>query len=144
MTRIYDLRIYNLNISKEIILVTKILVVDDSAYVRQSVVDCFCSSKYAVSQRENAQDALNLLRAETDFSLLVLDVNMPGPSGLKLLKFIYEEKIAPNMHILMITTELSPDVKDTIKMYGVKGWITKPFKPQVLQAVVENLLIAKN
>ena len=72
-------------------MVTKILIVDDSSFVRQKVAACFESENYALFQSENAQSAINMLRTEQDFSLMILDVNMPGPSGLQLVKFLNEK-----------------------------------------------------
>jgi CheY-like chemotaxis protein len=121
-------------------MVTKVLIVDDSSFVRQKVAACFNPENYALFQSENAQSAVNLLRTEQDFALMILDVNMPGPSGLQLVKFLNEKNIAPNLNILMLTTDLEPEMKETMRSYGVKAWITKPFKEKVLTSVVEKIM----
>ena len=121
-------------------MVTKVLIVDDSLLLRQKVAACFNPENYAVFQSENAQSALDLLRTEQDVALMILDVNMPGPNGLQLLKFLYEKNIAPNLYILMLTVDLVPEMRETLKSYGVKAWIIKPFKEKVLKFVIEKIM----
>jgi two-component system chemotaxis response regulator CheY len=124
-------------------MVTKVLIVDDSLLLRQKVAACFNPENYTVFQSENAQSALDLLRTEQDIALMILDVNMPGPNGLQLLKYLYEKKIAPNLYILMLTVDLVPEMRETLKTYGVKAWIIKPFKEKVLKFVIEKIMVSR-
>ena len=121
----------------------KILIVDDSSLVRKQVSECFATPEYVISEADDGLSAIVKLRAERDFVLMVCDVNMPGMNGIELLKIAFEEKVAPNMHILMLTTEVAPELKESAKKYGVRGWVTKPFNPKALQAVVQKILATK-
>ena len=124
-------------------MVTKVLIVDDSLLARQKVAACFNPENYTVFQSENAQSALDLLRIEQDVALMILDVNMPGSNGLQLLKFLFEKKIAPNLYILMLTVDLVPEMRETLKSYGVKAWMIKPFKEKVLKFVIERIMVSR-
>lgn len=121
----------------------KILIVDDSSLVRKQVLECFPASEYQVAEAENGLQAIEKLRVEKDFTLMVCDVNMPVMNGIELLKLAFEEKVAPSMHILMLTTEVDPNIKESAKKYGVRGWVTKPFNPKALQLVVQKILATK-
>ena len=121
----------------------KILIVDDSSLVRKQVAECFPASDYQVTEAENGLLAIEKLRVEKDFTLMICDVNMPAMNGIELLKIAFEEKVAPNMHILMLTTEVDPTLKESAKTYGVRGWVTKPFNPKALQLVVQKILAKK-
>ena len=121
----------------------KIFIVDDSSLVRKQVAECFQTSEYQVVEAENGLLAIQKLRVENDFTLMICDVNMPVMNGIELLKLAFEEKIAPSMHILMLTTEVDPTLKESAKNYGVRGWVTKPFNPKALQLVVQKILATK-
>ena len=124
-------------------MLTKVLIVDDSSFLRQKVAACFNPDNYDVIQSENAQSALNVIRTEQDIALMILDVNMPGPSGLQLLKYLNEKNIAPNLNILMLTTDPVPEMRESIKSFGVKAWITKPFNEKTLTYAIEKIMASR-
>jgi two-component system chemotaxis response regulator CheY len=128
---------------RNIKLSIKILIVDDSSLVRKQVAECFSASEYQITEAENGLLGIEKLRVEKDFTLMICDVNMPVMGGIELLKIAFEEKVAPNMHILMLTTEVDPTLKESAKTYGVRGWVTKPFNPKALQLVVQKILAKK-
>lgn len=121
----------------------RIMIVDDSSLVRRQVAECFASSEYEIFEAENGLIAIEKLRVERNFSLMVCDVNMPIMGGIELLKLVFEEKVAPDMNILMLTTELAPELKESAKKYGVRAWVTKPFNPKALQLVVQKIMAIK-
>ncbi|MCJ8314755.1 MAG: response regulator [Saccharospirillaceae bacterium] len=112
-----------------------ILVVDDSASIRQVVSIALKSANYEVIEACDGKDALTKLDGRK-IHLIISDVNMPNMDGITLLK---EVKMLPNYKftpIIMLTTEGSDSKKQQGKAAGAKAWIVKPFKPeQLLQAV---------
>jgi two-component system chemotaxis response regulator CheY len=115
-----------------------VLVVDDSLMVRQQVSRALLGAGFDVVEAYDGVDALEKLAARPETSLLVLDVNMPNMGGLELL-----EKLRSSAHarvpVVMLTTEGQPRLMQQAKALGAKGWIIKPFKPELLVAAVHKL-----
>jgi two-component system chemotaxis response regulator CheY len=121
-----------------------ILVVDDSAMMRKIVLRTLKMAEVEFDQTLEAGDgveALALLRANT-VNLIMCDINMPNMSGLELLLQIKEEKLAPGVPIVMVTTEGSePQVRQAI-LAGARGYIRKPFTLDHIKNNVKPLLVA--
>jgi len=112
-----------------------ILIVDDSASIRQVVSITLKGAGYEVIEAVDGKDGLTKLNGNK-VHLIISDVNMPIMDGISMVK---EIKQMPNYKftpIVMLTTEGSDDKKQQGKAAGAKAWIVKPFKPaQMLQAV---------
>jgi len=112
-----------------------ILIVDDSASIRQVVSITLKGAGYEVIEAVDGKDGLTKLDGKK-IHLIISDVNMPNMDGISMVK---EIKQLPNYKftpIVMLTTEGSDDKKQRGKAAGAKAWIVKPFKPaQMLQAV---------
>jgi len=112
-----------------------ILIVDDSASLRQVVSIALKGAGYEVLEAADGQEGLSKLDG-TKINLIISDVNMPNMDGISMAK---EIKNMPNYKftpIIMLTTEAGADKKDLGKAAGVKAWVVKPFKPdQMLDAV---------
>lgn len=121
-------------------MATNVLLVDDSALVRKQLKDAFSVFDLDIVEAEDGAKALAIMRTGKIFSVLICDVNMPNMDGVDLCENIFKEKLSPEMFILMLTTEASPELKEKVKNFGVKAWITKPFNPKVLQNVMQKVL----
>ncbi|HEY4244455.1 MAG TPA: response regulator [Kofleriaceae bacterium] len=115
----------------------KILVIDDSLMVRQQVTRALTGAGFTVIGACDGVDALEKLVTNTDVKLVVCDVNMPRMSGLEFL-----EKVQPGLPVVMLTTEGEPEMIARAKALGAKGWILKPFKPELVVATAQKLAIA--
>jgi len=115
----------------------KVLVVDDSLMVRQQVGFALSSAGYDVIEAEDGVQALEKLAAQSGPALMVLDVNMPKMSGLELLQEMRDRK--SNVPVVMLTTEGQPKLMQQAKALGAKGWIIKPFRPELLIAAVRKI-----
>jgi len=117
-----------------------ILIVDDSASLRQVVAISLKGAGYDVLQAGNGKEALKQLDG-TKINLIICDVNMPIMDGLT---FATEMKKQPKYKftpLIMLTTEAGADMKDKGRAAGVKAWVVKPFKPvQMLSAVAKLIL----
>jgi two-component system, chemotaxis family, chemotaxis protein CheY len=105
----------------------QILVVDDSSTVRTEVGDFLKKSGLDVSFAVDGRDGLSKLRADPGVKLVVCDVNMPNMDGLTMAEKVRGELGNASVHIVMLTTENSPTMKERGKAAGIKGWIVKPF-----------------
>lgn len=112
-----------------------ILIVDDSASLRQVVGIALKSAGYEILEACDGKEALGKLTGQK-INLIISDVNMPVMDGIS---FVKEIKKHPNYKftpIIMLTTESQESKKQEGQSAGAKAWVVKPFKPeQMLQAV---------
>jgi len=116
----------------------KILIVDDSATVRQQVraalINCF-----EVVEASDGVEGLEAIVERNDLAAVICDVNMPRMGGLELLQIAGAQGRLVGLPILMLTTEGQPALVKQAKAAGAKGWIVKPFKPELLVAAMRKL-----
>jgi two-component system chemotaxis response regulator CheY len=119
-----------------------ILVVDDSAMMRKVVLRTLKMADIEFDQVLEAGDgveALAFLRANK-VELIMCDINMPVMSGLEFLQQVKDDKLAPGVPIVMVTTEGSePQVRQAI-LVGARGYIRKPFTLEHIKNSVAPLL----
>uniref|UniRef100_UPI001FE213C5 response regulator n=1 Tax=Actinoplanes subtropicus TaxID=543632 RepID=UPI001FE213C5 len=116
-----------------------ILVVDDSASVRQVVSIALKGAGYEVIQGSDGRDALKQLDGKR-IHLIISDVNMPNMDGITFVteaKKIAAYKFTP---VIMLTTESQEEKKRQAQAAGAKAWVTKPFQPEQMLAAVSKLI----
>ena len=118
---------------------TKILVVDDSASMRQMVVFTLKSDGYKVVEAVDGQQALDIAK-NASFDLVLSDVNMPVMDGIELVRELRQIEAYKYTPILMLTTETSGDKKMAGKRAGATGWVVKPFNPDKLLATIKRVI----
>ncbi len=121
----------------------KILVVDDSETVRQQVEYALTKADLEVIHAEDGVIGWEKLTENDDIGLVICDVNMPRMNGLELVEKIKQSGRYDNLPIVMLTTEGSPQLIQQAKKAGAKGWVVKPFKPELLVKATTKIL-AKN
>ncbi len=117
----------------------RILVVDDSASMRQMVAFTLKGAGHVVVEKNDGVEALASAKTES-FDLVITDVNMPNMDGITLTK---ELRGLPNYRftpILTLTTESSAEKKMAGKQAGATGWLVKPFNPNQLLATAKKVL----
>lgn len=112
----------------------KILIVDDSV-IQAAQLQSILDADYDVTVAHTAEEGLSYVGSE-DFSLILLDVVMPGMDGFTLLKRLQEEIITRSVPVILITS-LS-DIQNEHRGFtlGAVDYITKPFHPVIVQARV--------
>jgi len=118
--------------------VKKVLVIDDSETIRQQVKQALAATGYEIIEAVDGIDGLEKLRAVTDLAIALCDVNMPRMNGLDMIAEV--QRTGPKIPILMLTTEGQPSLIKRARESGAKGWIVKPFKPELLVAAVTKLI----
>jgi len=107
-----------------------IMVVDDSAMIRMQVKRTLTGAGFEVVDARDGQDAADQIAAGTQPAMIVCDVNMPRMNGLEFLEFLQGSSCgAP---VIMLTTEGQPELIRKARALGAKGWLVKPFKPDLL------------
>ncbi len=117
----------------------KILVVDDSASIRNMVAFTLKQASYETVEAVDGKDGLAKAQKEK-FDLVITDVNMPVMDGITLcgnLRALPAFRFTP---ILILTTESSPEIKQRGKAAGATGWLVKPFNPDKLLATIKRVI----
>ena len=117
----------------------KILIVDDSATVRQQVRAALSSAGFEVVEAADGVEGLEAITERDDLAAVVCDVNMPRMGGLEMLELVKSRGKLPALPVLMLTTEGQPALVKKAKAVGAKGWMVKPFKGELLVAGIRKL-----
>ncbi|MFO7653912.1 MAG: sigma-54 dependent transcriptional regulator [Candidatus Krumholzibacteriia bacterium] len=117
----------------------KILVVDDEATIRMSLVEALGAEGYEVVAAESGEEALARAHGEA-FDLLVTDLRLPGVSGLDILKALRNQgKTTP---VIMMTAYGDVDTAVAAMRFGAYDFIPKPFKLGTMKKQVRAALRA--
>ncbi len=116
----------------------RILVVDDSKAVRESVSYVLDQAGYEIVQAVDGADAITKLDG-THFDLVVTDVNMPNMDGIELTASIRALDAYKFTPVVVLTTESQQSKMSAGKEAGATGWIVKPFNSDKLLQVVKRL-----
>lgn len=117
-----------------------ILIVDDSASVRQVVSIALKQAGYDVIEAIDGMNALAKLDGRK-LHLVISDVNMPRLDGIG---FLTQMKANPAYRftpVIMLTTEAGEAKKQEGRAAGAKAWVVKPFQPEQLLAAVAKLVL---
>ena len=117
-----------------------VLIVDDSASLRQVVSLSLKGAGYQVIEACDGRDALGKLGGQK-VHLIISDVNMPNMNGIEFVKEAKKLAAYKFMPILMLTTESQESKKEEGKAAGAKAWMVKPFSPTQLVAAVGKLCV---
>jgi two-component system chemotaxis response regulator CheY len=117
----------------------KVLVIDDSMMVRTQVKRALAAGGFDVVEAQDGVDALEKVQTITDLALVICDINMPRMNGLDFLENFRKEEKFKLVPAVVLTTEAHPDLVARAKGLNAKGWIIKPFKPDLLMAAAKKL-----
>ena len=115
---------------------THILVVDDDQEIRELVKEYLNKNKFLVTTAKDAEDAQNKIKF-IKFDLIILDIMMPGKSGLE---FTQENKNHLNTPIILLTAKGEPSERVTGLEIGADDYLAKPFEPKELILRINNIL----
>ncbi len=118
----------------------QIIVIDDSSTVRNEVCDFLKANGLTVTSAVDGRDGLDKIRADSALKLAVCDVNMPNMDGLTMAEKVRNDLKNASLHIIMLTTENSPAMKERGKAAGIKGWIVKPFNGSAVISSIKKLV----
>ena len=121
--------------NKESVRMEKILIVDDSI-VQATQLKAILDKEYDVSVAHTAEDGLRLVNTES-YSLILLDVVMPGMDGFTLLKKLQEEIITQSIPVILITSLSAVEDEQHGLVLGAVDYITKPFHALIVKARVK-------
>ena len=117
----------------------KILIVDDFSTMRRIIKNLLRDLGYTnTSEADDGKTALPMLLSG-DFDFLVTDWNMPGMTGIELLKAVRADERLVQLPVLMVTAEAKRDQIIAAAQAGVNGYVVKPFTAAALKAKIEKI-----
>ncbi|MEN9465646.1 MAG: hypothetical protein RL217_1827 [Pseudomonadota bacterium] len=117
----------------------KILIVDDFSTMRRIVKNLLRDLGFTNTQEaDDGNTALPML-LNGDFDFLVTDWNMPGMSGIDLLKKVRADERLKNLPVLMVTAEAKREQIVAAAQAGVNGYVVKPFTAAVLKEKIDKI-----
>ena len=111
-----------------------ILIVDDSR-LQAVQLESILEDEYDITVAQTAEEGLGLAR-DKNFSLILLDVIMPGMDGFELLKRLQEEIVTQSVPVILITSLSDAQNEQRGLILGAVDYITKPFNPLIVKARV--------
>ena len=112
----------------------KILIVDDSI-VQATQLMAILADEYDVTIVQTAEEGLRHVSSES-YSLILLDVVMPGMDGFTLLKKLQEEIVTQSIPVILITSLSDVEHEQYGLVLGAVDYISKPFNPHIVRARV--------
>ncbi|TAJ08331.1 MAG: response regulator [Nitrospirae bacterium] len=120
----------------------QILIVDDSATMRQMVSFTLTSAGFDVVEAGDGKEAVGKLNGGVKPNLVITDLNMPNMDGISLIKAVRAMPSFKFTPVLMLTTESDEGKKKEGQAAGATGWIVKPFNPEQMLKVIAKVLPA--
>jgi two-component system, chemotaxis family, chemotaxis protein CheY len=107
------------------------LIVDDSRFIRNHLRGLLAPLGIECEEAANGMDGLATLHESAPFDLALLDWNMPGMTGLEMLRQMRAEGFT-SVKVLMVTTEAENDNIIRALDAGADEYLMKPFEPEAL------------
>jgi len=115
-----------------------ILVVDDSASIRQMVTLTLSGAGYATLEAVDGEDGYSKAIANP-IRAVITDLNMPRMNGIEFIRKFRAHPSSAGVPIVFLTTESNEEMKRQAKEAGAIAWIVKPFKQDQLLAVIKKV-----
>jgi two-component system chemotaxis response regulator CheY len=119
-----------------------ILVVDDSETVRAIIGKTLKLAQIPINELHNAsngKEALEVLR-DNWIDLVFSDINMPVMGGVEMIEKMFSDDLLKSIPVVVVSTEGSKTRMEELKTKGVKAYIRKPFTPELVRQVVEDIV----
>lgn len=117
----------------------KILIVDDFSTMRRIIKNLLRDLGFNnTHEADDGNTALPMLQSG-NFDFLITDWNMPGMTGIELLKAVRSDPKLAHLPVLMVTAEAKKDQIIEAAQAGVNGYIVKPFTAQTLKEKIDRI-----
>jgi DNA-binding NtrC family response regulator len=114
-----------------------VLVVDDDPEMRALILDVLQHEGYEVVEAKDGTEAVRALRSR-DFDVILMDKNMPGPTGLDLLPGL--QRVCPRSRVIMMTAFGDvPSYMEAVEK-GAAEYLFKPFRMEEMKAAIRKAL----
>ena len=118
----------------------RILVADDEPHIRRILVTLLEVAGFQVDQAEDGTQALDFLVGDTSFQIALLDIMMPGYTGLEVLEKVRALPHRKDLPIVILTAKGQDADREAAFRLGASDFVTKPFSPKKLLVRIDQLL----
>jgi len=115
-----------------------ILIVDDEPIVQESIRDWLKDAGYQVATAESGEEALEMIEQQ-DFSVMIVDVRLPGKTGITVLKEV--KALRPEIKSIIITAYPSIELAAEAMKLGAIDYLIKPIAPDDLERLIRETLL---
>jgi two-component system chemotaxis response regulator CheY len=116
----------------------KILLVDDSFYMRTMLKNILTDAGYIISGEASDGESAIRMALDLDADLMTLDLILPDLTGLDILRKVKAEK--PGLHVIIVSAIGQDAIVNEAMNSGASAYIVKPFKEDKVLEVVESVL----
>lgn len=117
---------------------SRILAVDDTRSLLNMLAACLKGGGHEVIVARDGEEALDKLR-EHEPDMVITDLNMPKMNGIEFIEAARKDPAGRALPMLLLTTETAQDLKDRARRAKATGWLTKPFDPDQILGLVDQL-----
>jgi two-component system chemotaxis response regulator CheY len=127
-------------------MAVNLLLVDDSATVRSIIAKTMRMAGVDIGElyeASNGKEALNVLKDHW-IDLILTDINMPEMDGVEFIERLKQDDLLKSIPVVVVSTEGSATRVEELIRKGVRAYVRKPFTPEKLREVVDNVLGTNN
>ena len=119
-----------------------LLLVEDENVLRGLVAQFLRGASYHVVEAADGPEGVAKYADDGPFDLAILDLNLPGFSGVEVCRRIRQAR--PDQHVMICSAAIVRDAEDALLAMGVDHFLTKPYHPEVLLAHVARAMRPKS
>ncbi|MCA9736701.1 MAG: response regulator [Gemmatimonadota bacterium] len=118
----------------------RLLVADDEPHIRRILTTLLEASEFTVDAVSDGVAALELLAGSVRYDLILLDIMMPGATGLEVLERLRGMPTRASVPVMILTAKGQDADRERAFALGASDFVTKPFSPKKLLARIDQLL----
>ena len=118
----------------------RILVADDEPHIRRILVTLLEVAGFQVDQAEDGTQALDILVGDASYQIALLDIMMPGCTGLEVLQKVRALPHRKDLPMVILTAKGQDADREAAFRLGASDFVTKPFSPKKLLVRIDQLL----
>lgn len=118
----------------------RVLVADDEPHIRRLLTSVLGKASFQVDEAVDGRDAMERLQSGAHYDCVVLDLMMPGASGLEVLSRIREHPDLASTPVVMLTAKGRESDRRAAFAGGADDFLTKPFSPKKLISRIQEIV----
>ena len=120
----------------------RVLLADDEPHIRRILITVLETARFHVTAVRDGLAALDQLRADHTYDIVLLDLMMPGASGLEVLAGVRAMAHREGIPVIILTAKGQEADRAEAFRLGANDFITKPFSPRKLLVRIDELLVS--
>lgn len=117
----------------------RILVAEDEPHIRRLLATILQGASFEVDCVVDGKDALDRLEGDGNYDLVILDIMMPGATGLEVLSHLRRLKHRRDVPVVILTAKGQDADRNEVFSLGADDFVTKPFSPKKLLARIDEI-----